>query len=135
MTTRIEDVEGIGPAYAEKLRAAGIRSDADLLEKAGSAKGRSDLSAQTGLSTTLLLKWVNHVDLMRISGVGPQFAELLEAAGVDTVKELAQRNSANLAITLSAVCKDRRLSGTVPSESQISGWIQQAKSLDAKVSH
>lgn len=135
MATRIEDVEGIGPAYAEKLRAASIRSDADLLEKAGSAKGRSDVSAQTGISTTLLLKWVNHVDLMRISGIGPQFAELLEAAGVDTVKELARRNSGNLAITLSSVCKDRRLSGTVPNESQISGWIQQAKSLDGKISY
>jgi predicted flap endonuclease-1-like 5' DNA nuclease len=94
---KIEEVEGIGPAYAQKLIAAGVKTDADMLDMAGSAKGRAELSEKTGIAGSLILKWANHVDLMRISGVGPQYAELLEAAGVDTVKELAQRNAANLA--------------------------------------
>jgi predicted flap endonuclease-1-like 5' DNA nuclease len=87
MAMTIEEVEGIGPVYVQKLIAAGVKTDVDMLERAGSAKGRTDLAAHTGISGTLILRWANHVDLMRISGVGPQYAELLEASGVDTVKE------------------------------------------------
>lgn len=135
MALKIEAVEGIGPVYAQKLAAAGVKTDADLLERAGSAKGRAELSAQTGIAPSLILKWANHVDLMRISGVGPQFAELLEAAGVDTVKELAQRNAANLAAKLSEVNSQKKLAGTVPAESQVADWIAQAKKLEPKISY
>ncbi len=135
MAIKIEEVEGIGPVYAEKLVAAGVKTDADLLAKAGSAKGRAELSAKTGIGSSLVLKWTNHVDLMRIDGVGPQFAELLEATGVDTVKELAQRNAANLAVKMSEVNKQKRLAGTAPSESQVADWIRQAEKLPAMISY
>ena len=135
MALKIEEVEGIGPAYAQKLIAAGVKTDADMLDKAGSAKGRAELSEKTGIAGALILKWANHVDLMRISGVGPQYAELLEAAGVDTVKELAQRNAANLAAKLAEVNAQKHLAGTSPAESQVTDWIGQAKKLDPKISY
>ncbi len=135
MALNIEAVEGIGPVYAQKLIAAGVKTDADMLDKAGSAKGRAELSAQTGIGASLILKWANHVDLMRISGVGPQYAEILEAAGVDTVKELAQRNAANLAAKLSEVNTQKKLAGTAPAESQVADWIGQAKKLGPKISY
>ncbi|MBK9166827.1 MAG: DUF4332 domain-containing protein [Bryobacterales bacterium] len=133
MPRKIEEVEGIGPAYALKLNAAGIRTDADLLERAGTPKGMAELSVRANIRASLLLKWVNHVDLMRVTGIGPQFAELLEAAGVDTVKELAQRNAANLAAKLIETNARRRLCRTNPSESQVADWIAQAADLDRKI--
>ena len=135
MALKIEEVEGIGPVYAQKLIAAGVKTDADMLDRAGSAKGRAELVAQTGISAALILKWANHVDLMRISGVGPQYAELLEAAGVDTVKELAQRNAANLTVKLSEVNAQKNLAGTSPSAAQVTEWIGQAKKLEPKISY
>ncbi|HSW51136.1 MAG TPA: DUF4332 domain-containing protein [Bryobacteraceae bacterium] len=135
MALMIEAVEGIGPVYAQKLIAAGVKTDAAMLEKAGSAKGRAELSAQTGIGASLILKWANHVDLMRISGVGPQYAELLEAAGVDTVKELAQRNAANLTARLGEVNAEKKLSGTSPAESQVAQWIGEAKKLPPMISY
>jgi predicted flap endonuclease-1-like 5' DNA nuclease len=129
MARNIEDVEGIGAAYAQKLAAAGVHTDADMLERTGSAKGRAQLALQTGISESLILKWANHVDLMRISGIGPQFAELLEASGVDTVKELAQRNPAHLTLRLAIINQERRRAGTSPAESQVSDWINQARQL------
>ena len=135
MSYKIETIEGIGPAYASKLMAAGIDTDADLLTKAGSATGRDQLAKVTGISTTLILRWTNHADLMRISGVAGQFAELLEAAGVDTVKELATRNPANLAVKLAETNAHRRLAGVTPSESQVAGWIGQAKILAPAITH
>jgi len=135
MALKIEAVEGIGPVYAQKLIAAGVKTDVDMLEKAGTAKGRAELSAQTGIGPSLILKWTNHVDLMRVSGVGPQYAELLEAAGVDTVKELAQRNAANLTARLTEVNTQKKLAGTSPADSQVADWIGQAKKLDPKISY
>lgn len=135
MARKIEEVEGIGPAYAQKLNAAGVKTDGDLLDKAGSATGRAELVAQTGISGGLILKWANHADLMRLTGVGPQFAELLEAAGVDTVKELAHRNAANLAAKLGEVNEQKHLAGSSPAESQVSVWIAEAKKLEPKISH
>jgi predicted flap endonuclease-1-like 5' DNA nuclease len=135
MSLKIEEVEGIGPLYAQKLIAAGVNTDADMLERAGSAKGRAELAAQTGIGGTFILTWANHVDLMRIVGVGPQYAELLEASGVDTVKELAQRNAANLAAKLAEVNAKKNLAGTLPSESQVTNWIGQAKTLEPKISY
>lgn len=135
MAYKITDIEGIGPAFGAKLEAAGIKNTDQLLEAAGAAKGRKDLAARSEISETLILKWVNHADLMRISGIGPQFAELLEAAGVDTVKELRHRNAANLAAKMSEINEQKNLTNGSVSESQAAGWIEQAKTLDPKVSH
>jgi predicted flap endonuclease-1-like 5' DNA nuclease len=96
----LEDVEGIGPSYAAKLADAGLSTTDDLLTAGGSPGGRDDLAAKTGISAALILEWVNHVDLYRINGVGSEYADLLEAAGVDSVPELAQRNAANLTAAL-----------------------------------
>jgi predicted flap endonuclease-1-like 5' DNA nuclease len=133
---KIEDVEGIGPVYAAKLQAAGVRTTDDLLEQGASAAGRERLAKTTGLTTKQLLEWVNHTDLMRIDGVGSEYSDLLEAAGVDSCAELARRNAANLAQTfqeLDAARPDwiRR----VPSEATVAGWIEQAKKLDKVVTH
>ena len=135
MAYKIEEIEGIGPAYAEKLSAAGIGSTDDLLEKCGAAKGRNAVAEATGLSTRQLLKWANMADLMRISGVGEEYSELLEAAGVDTVKELKHRNADNLAEKMSEVNEAKKLTRQVPSAGQVKKWIEQAASLEPKISH
>jgi len=132
----IADVEGIGPTLAEKLTAAGVGTTEALLDRGASAAGRSALSAATGISEEMLLRWVNHADLMRIPGVGSEYADLLEAAGVDSAAELAQRNAANLATTfqeLDAARPDtvRR----VPSQDTVADWIAEAGRLAKVVSH
>ena len=93
------------------------------------------MADRTGISEALILRWTNHADLMRIKGVGKQFAELLEAAGVDTVKELKHRNAVNLAAKLSEVNAAKKLTGAVPGEAAVSEWIEQAKSLPATITH
>lgn len=135
MAYKIEDIEGIGPSYGEKLVAAGVKNTDQLLEKCGAAKGRKQIAEASGLTTKQLLKWANMADLMRISGVGPEFAELLEAAGVDTVKELRNRNATNLAAKMKEVHEEKKLTRTVPSESQVEKWVAQAKELDPKITH
>ena len=97
MGYKIEEIEGIGPAYAEKLAAASISTTDDLLKLCCDARGRKATAEKTGVSESQLLKWANMADLMRVSGVGRQYAELLEASGVDTIKELRNRNAENLA--------------------------------------
>ena len=96
MDYKIIDIEGVGDVYAEKLVAAGINKVSELLEKCAAPKGRKELTDATGISEKLILRWTNHADLFRINGVGPQFAELLEKAGVDTVKEFRHRVAENL---------------------------------------
>lgn len=135
MTYKIVDIEGIGPTYGAKLEAAGVKTTDDLLDLAGAAKGRSELAAKTGIAEAHILRWVNHADLMRINGIGPQFAELLEASGVDTVKELRHRNAGNLAAKLAEINEQKNLTNGAVSESQVAGWIEQAKVLEPKVSH
>lgn len=135
MSNKIEDIEGVGPVYAEKLGAAGIKTTADLLAKAGGKKGRADLEAATGIGHAYILKWVNHADLMRINGVAGQYAELLEAAGVDTVKELRARNAENLAAKLAEVNEKRKLTGNVPSVSMVAKWIAEAKEMEPAASY
>jgi predicted flap endonuclease-1-like 5' DNA nuclease len=132
---QIEDIEGIGPQYAEKFRAAGINTAEKLLESGATAKGRDELSAQTGIGTKLILTWVNHADLFRIKGVAGQFSELLEAAGVDTVPELAQRNAENLQKALAQTNDEKHLAKTTPSLSQVTAWIDEAKTLPKVVQH
>jgi predicted flap endonuclease-1-like 5' DNA nuclease len=132
----IEDVEGIGPVHAASLRAAGVETTAALLERGATARGRAELADVSGVTPTLILEWVNHVDLMRIDGVGSEYSDLLEAAGVDSPAELAQRNAANLAQTfleLDAARPDWIRS--VPSVTTVEGWIAQAKALPKIVTH
>jgi predicted flap endonuclease-1-like 5' DNA nuclease len=132
----IVEVEGIGNVYAEKLAAAGISTTESLLERCGSAAGRQAVAASTGISADQLLKWTNHVDLMRINGVGSEYADLLEAAGVDSPAELAQRNAANLAQTFQEVDAARpNWIRQIPSEATVAGWIAQAREMDKVVSH
>lgn len=132
---KVSEIEGVGPAYAEKLSAAGVDTVEALLERGAAKKGRAELAEATGISESSILRWVNHADLMRIDGIGPQFSELLEAAGVDTVAELAQRNAANLATKLAEVNEVKNLTGRVPSESQVQKMIDEAKSLGKLVTH
>lgn len=135
MTYKVVDIEGVGEVYAEKLIAAGIKTDAELLEKCAKPSGRKALEEATGISGKLILKWTNHCDLYRIKGVGPQFAELLEASGVDTVKELKHRVAANLAAKLLQVNEEKHLVRRVPVESEVQAMIDQAKDLPAAVEY
>jgi predicted flap endonuclease-1-like 5' DNA nuclease len=131
----IIDVEGIGDVYAEKLKKAGIVTTDALLEKGGSPKGRKDLADKTGIGDHLILKWVNHVDLYRIKGVGSEYADLLEAAGVDTVVELAQRKPEHLVQKMEDVNKTKKLVRKMPVVSQVEDWVAQAKKLPRAVSY
>jgi predicted flap endonuclease-1-like 5' DNA nuclease len=125
----------VGDVYAEKLIAAGIEKVEDLLDKCAAPAGRAALAEQTGISPKLILKWTNHADLFRINGIGPQFAELLEAAGVDTVKELRHRVAANLAAKLLEVNEEKNLTNRVPVEKEIQKMIDQAKELEPRVTY
>ena len=129
MAYKIIDIEGIGPVYAEKLIAAGIETAEQLLAKCAATAGRKALEEQTGISGKLILTWTNHADLFRVKGIGPQFAELLEAAGVDTVKELAHRNAANLAAKMLEVNEEKHLVRRVPVEIEVQRMIDQAKEM------
>jgi predicted flap endonuclease-1-like 5' DNA nuclease len=135
MAYKIDEIEGIGPAYREKLTAAGIKNTDDLLDHCCTPKGRKEMGEKTGVSEKLLLEWSNMADLMRVSGVGRQFAELLEASGVDTIKELRNRNAENLATKMQEVNTEKKLSRTSPSVSQIKDWIEQAKKTDPKIEY
>jgi predicted flap endonuclease-1-like 5' DNA nuclease len=131
----IADVEGIGEKYAEKLKAAGVETTDALLEKGGSPKGRKELAEKTGITEKLVLEWVNHVDLYRIKGVGSEYADLLEEAGVDTVVELATRNVANLHKAMVDTNAKKELVRKMPTEDQVKDWVDQAKKLDRKVTY
>lgn len=131
MTYKIIDIEGIGNVNAKKLVEAGINTVDDLLQKAKNPAGRKTLEETTGISGKSILKWTNHADLMRINGVGPQFSELLEAAGVDTVKELKHRVAENLQQKLEEINNKKNLVNRVPSVSEVQKMIDQAKELPA----
>ncbi len=135
MAYNIIDVEGIGPAYAAKLKAVGANTTDDLLAKGGTKSGRKELADATGIDEGKILTWVNHSDLHRIDGIAGQISELMEAAGVDTVKELATRNAANLAVKMQEVNDAKKLSGRSPSAEQLQKMIDQAKTLAPAVFH
>lgn len=135
MTYKIIDIQGIGPVYAEKLIGIGIETVDQLLEKGADAKGRQAIEDATGIRHDLVLTWVNHADLFRVKGIGPQFAELLEAAGVDTVKELRNRNAANLAAKMLEVNEEKHLCRRTPVEKEVAKFIELAKELEPKVTH
>jgi predicted flap endonuclease-1-like 5' DNA nuclease len=133
---KMDEVEGIGPIEAEKLGLAGIATAEALLEAGAKPGGRAAIEKATGLSGTLILKWVNRVDLMRIKGVGSEYSDLLEMAGVDSPAELANRNAANLATTFQEVDAARpNTVRRVPSETEVADWIAQAKRLPKVVEH
>jgi predicted flap endonuclease-1-like 5' DNA nuclease len=132
----IADVEGIGPVHAASLSAAGVSTTEQLLERGAKPAGRQALADATGIGIGQILKWVNHADLWRINGVGSEYSELLEAAGVDSPAELAQRNAANLAITFQELDAARpNWIRRIPSEATVTDWIAQAQNLPKVVDH
>ena len=135
MSYPITDIEGIDGEAAAILKSAGIRSTARLLESARSVKGRKLLAAKTGFDEKSLLCWANVADRMRVKGISREYAELLQAAGVDTVKELKYRNPANLARAMADANKKRKLVRFLPSEKVVARWIDHAKKLPLKISY
>lgn len=135
MAYKVIDIEGVGEVYAEKLTAAGILTAAQLLAKCAAPAGRKALEEETGINGKLILKWCNHADLYRVKGVGPQFAELLEAAGVDTVKELAHRRADNLAAKILEVNEEKHLVRRVPVEKEVQKMVDCAKELPAVMTY
>jgi predicted flap endonuclease-1-like 5' DNA nuclease len=131
----ILNIEGIGEKYAELLREEGIRSTTTLLERGATPTGRKEIAENTGISLALILEWVNHADLFRVRGIGKEYSDLLEEAGVDTVVELAQRNPKNLYETLVTVNNEKKLVRKLPSQKQVESWINRAKNLPRKVSY
>jgi predicted flap endonuclease-1-like 5' DNA nuclease len=132
---KLEDIEGIGAVYADKLRAVDVHTQADLLAAGGKPAGRHALEASSGISHTLLLKWINRADLARVKGIGEEYADLLEAGGVDSVPELAQRNPAHLHDHLVEVNEAKKLVRQVPSQTMVEGWITAAKGLPRAVEY
>ncbi|MCU0395396.1 MAG: DUF4332 domain-containing protein [Chitinophagaceae bacterium] len=135
MSYKIVDIEGIGETYGAKLEKEGVHTTNDLLEKCGTKQGRAAMALATHIPESLILTWVNHADLMRIKGVAGQISELLEAAGVDSVPELRNRNAAHLHKRLLEVNEEYGLSGKVPAEHELQQMIEQAKTLPSRVSH
>jgi hypothetical protein len=135
MSYPIADLERITPGVAAKLKSIGIRTTGKLLEKAKDLKGRKLIADRTGIDEKCILRWANMADRMRIKGVGEDYAELLEAAGVDTVKELKYRNPGNLAKAMAKANVERKLVRLLPSEKAVVRWIEHAKKLPLKISY
>ncbi len=126
---RLSIIEGIGEVYEAKLKAVGVNSMESLLSTCATKKGRTELAENSGISEKLILKWANHADLARIKGIGGQYSELLEAAGVDTVPELAMRKAENLYKKMVETNDAKSLVRKLPTENQVRGWIEQAANL------
>jgi predicted flap endonuclease-1-like 5' DNA nuclease len=133
--TKLTSIEGIGDTYAAKLKTAGINSVEELLDVGATPNARQELEEKTGIGHKLILEWVNLADLMRINGVGEEYADLLEEAGVDTVKELRNRNPDNLHAALLETNEQKRLVRQVPGRNQVADWVKQAKALPPKVTY
>jgi len=133
--TKLVAVEGIGEVYAQKLLAAGIATIEALLEQGASPQGRQAIAEKAGIAASLILEWVNRVDLFRIKGVGEEYSDLLEVAGVDTVPELAKRNAENLFQKLVAVNQEKKQVRKLPTQAQVGDWVEQAKALPRKVTY
>lgn len=127
--SKLSLIEGIGGTYEEKLKAVGVSSVEKLLEECSTKKGRTRLAEKTGITEKLILKWANHADLFRIKGVGSEYAELLEASGVDTVPELAKRKPDNLTAKMAEINGTGKLVRRVPTIRQVTAWIEQASKL------
>ena len=136
MTKKLVEIQGIGATHAGKLEAIGVPSQEALLEAGATPKGRKELAEKTGISGKLILKWINRADLARVKGIGEQYADLLELAGVDTVPELAQRKPENLHQKLVELAAERKnLVRRVPSASEVGKWVALAKELPRAVSY
>jgi predicted flap endonuclease-1-like 5' DNA nuclease len=135
MAYNINDIEGIGPAFGAKLNTAGINTTEELLEKGATKASRKALAESTGIDEGKILTWVNHSDLHRIDGIAGQISELMEAAGVDTVKELATRKAENLVAKMKEINDAKNLSGRTPTATQLQAMIDQAKTLAPAVFH
>lgn len=133
--TKLVEIEGIGEAFAAKLIAAGIRTAEDLLEMGATPKGRKEIAEKSGIAEKMILEWVNHVDLFRIKGVGSEYADLLEEAGVDTVVELSKRVPENLLAKMQEVNAAKKLVRQMPVLSMVTSWVEQAKKLERKVQY
>lgn len=127
--TKLLAIEGIGPIYAQKLQEVGVQTVEALLERGATPQGRQELDEVTGIGHQRILEWVNHADLFRIKGVGEEYSDLLEEAGVDTVPELAQRNPENLFAKLQEVNAEKELVRRLPPLSAVQSWVEQAKQL------
>lgn len=132
---KISDIEGVGSVYAEKLMGVDISTVEKLLEAGATRKGRKEIAEKTGISDTLILEWVNLADLFRIKGIGEEFSDLLEEAGVDTVKELAQRNAENLVAKIEEINTEKELVRRTPNLNMVKDWIDQAKKLPRVVEY
>jgi len=133
--SNISEIEGIGQKHAATLGEAGIRTTDQLLERAASKSNRQNLAEQTGISEKLILEWVNRADLFRVPGIGEEISDLLEAAGVDSVPELATRRPDNLHAKLVELNEDKHLVRQVPGESQLEKFVSKAKTLPKVVTH
>ena len=133
--SKLSEIEGIGEAYSKKLKAAGITSLENLLEKGCTKKGRKEIAEKSNISEKLILSWVDRADLSRVKGVSTQYADLLKCAGVDTIPELTQRNPENLQIKMSEVNEEKKLVRKIPTVSQVQDWVAQAKELPRIVTH
>ena len=133
--TSIIDIEGIGPVYKKKLKVVGVATTEKLLELGGTPKGRKDLAEKAGIDESLILEWVNLSDLFRIKGVGSEYSDLLEEAGVDTVVELSKRVPANLFAKMVEINEAKKLVRKMPVEKQVADWVDQAKKLPRLVSY
>jgi len=131
----ITDIQGIGAAYANKLRKAGVRTTEALLAMGATKKGRQELAKATGLSPKLILEWVNHADLFRVKGIGGQYSDLLEEAGVDTVVELSKRNPDALHEAMTKMNEKKNLVNQMPGLSNVKSWVKKAKSLKRVVQY
>ena len=131
----IDAIEGIGHKDATSMRKARIRTVEALLKNGATRKGRRDIAAATGIDEKLILEWVNRADLMRVRGVGEEYSDLLEAAGVDTVKELRRRNPSNLLASMVGVNAKQRLVRRLPTEAMVERWVDHACELDPVVKY
>ncbi len=132
---KLDEIEGIGKTYAARLSAIGIQNTNDLIEKGATPTGRKEIAEKSGISEKLILEWVNHVDLFRIKGIGSEYADLLECAGVDTVPELATRKPENLVARLVEVNEQKKLVRRVPVLSEVTEWVEQAKKLPRVITY
>jgi len=133
--SKLSEIEGIGEAYSEKLKEAGVSTLEQLLEACCEKKGRAEMADKSGLSEKLILGWVNRADLARIKGISTQYADLLKVAGVDTVPELAQRKAENLQAKMAEVNEEKNLVRKIPTTSQVEDWVSQAKELPRVITH
>jgi len=132
---RISTIEGIGPTYQKRLDSAGIHTTEELLNMCKKRSARHHLAEDTGISEKMILRWTNHADLFRIKGIGEEYADLLEAAGVDTVPELGRRNPEHLCEALHRINEEKRLVHKMPSENQVRTWIREAKTLPRMITY